>query len=245
MKKFISSQAKKIKFKNIGKNNQHEVTLINIIEHNVDIASALKETKNTAQSYAEKRLTYWWEQAKEYLANKGFKDTNGYFIVNEKEIVPSSMGLPLWAAIQEKDQPSVSNPQNSQGQSGEYIAALIDHKCKMLANTWPPHEAKCSATLHVAIQICELFNQLHLLDNIHPQYSAGKSRVGEAHDEKRKLKEAFGEKAKSMYKKLLTKNPKLSATNCSKRIHEELEKNNLGSTIPAEETIRQWLRDSK
>ena len=166
---------REIKFQNIGREKKHEVTLFELYEIPVEINGI-----NNAQSFAERRLTFYWMQAQEYLKIKGFEDTTGYFRVIDGAVINSdTVWQPLFAAIEERD---LSNG----GQTGEYLAALIDHKSRMLLNAWPPTHTEYSVILNEVMLIQEYFFRLFILDEVHPQYSAGKNRTHAGNEVKNK-----------------------------------------------------------
>ncbi len=166
MKEYLNglknNKGTKVKFGNHGRKKQHETTLIELYELPFDIGAP---TSNKP-SYAESLVTDCHMQAKEYLKTKGFEDTNGYFDVINGEIVKCDHErLSLLGAIEERDK---------SGQEGEYLAAKIDHYCRMLPNKLPPTHTKCSEVFDIILLIQNYHFQLYLLEQVHPQYSAGK-----------------------------------------------------------------------
>ncbi len=109
----------KIKFDNIGRTKQHEVTLFELYESPFEF-----NDQATPQSFAEQRLTYYAMNAQEYLKLKGFDDTTGYFdVINGKIERVEHVCLSLFAAIEKRDK-------SYGGQTGEYLAALFDHNAE-------------------------------------------------------------------------------------------------------------------
>lgn len=160
-------------FRNIGKNQQHEVTLIGVTEHGYDLASSVN-TQNIIAGYAEETIYDCWAEAKKILETKGFEDTTGFFCVIEGKIVKCDyLCLTLWEAIQQRDKGK---------KTGEYLAAIIDHKCKLFETAkreyqWHGTPKSVIAMLNTAMEIQNFHFQLFLLEQVHPQYSAGTKRM--------------------------------------------------------------------
>src|SRR5689334_18362075 len=91
-----NNDIKKVHFKRVGRRKQHEVTLFELVELPFDIATHSNSSK---QSRAEELLTHYWVQAKNYLQQKGFEDTDGLFHVSNGKVImwDQKMGKPLEA----------------------------------------------------------------------------------------------------------------------------------------------------
>lgn len=216
---------KEIKFRNIGRTKQHEVTLFKFYELLAKIDNDLNE-----QSFAERRLTFYMQHAQDYLERKGFNDTTGHFCITNGKVVKSDeVWLPLFAAIEERDRVTG-------GQTGEYLAALIDHKCRMLLNAWPPIHNECSAVLDTVMLIQEYFFRLFLLDEVHALYSAGRHRTHEVNEEKNK--QNFMEEAQKICRDYRGKGE--NKKNCYKKTSEDLIIE-YGNSAPSEHTIKSWF----
>lgn len=223
--------SKKIHFENTGRKKQHKITLFEITENSVDIAACLSSKSGSTQSYAKDRLSHYMTQAQAYLKDKGYDDISSHFRLINGEVVkcqPGEVWMPLWAVIEERDQPK--------GQTGELLAAVIDHTCRMLLTTWPPHPNEYIAFLGEAMRVQEHFFQLFLLENVQPQHSAGSSRTDEANQGFLRFKPD----AKSEYHQL---KEKYSVLECSKRIFTKLKEKYPNENIPTAETIRDWLKN--
>ena len=193
----MPTRQKKVKFKNKGRNNQHEITLFEVNTCDVKMSDILADCTNdmNAQTYAEKALTHYWEQSKEYLKAYGFEEPEGYFKLINGEILKSeTLWMPLWAVIEERNN-------SLGGQRGDYLAAIIEHKSRTLLGNWPPNPNNYSAVLDNVMQIQEFFFQLFLLEKVHAQYSAGNSRIENAQEEKNKRKK-FEVEAEKIFKKI-------------------------------------------
>jgi hypothetical protein len=166
----MKSNTQKIKFKKVGRDHKHTVTLFGLGKRPFDITAPQSE-----QSFAEESLTHYHTQALEYLKSRGFDDPQGWFQIINGKIKRWTEGadhpanaMPLWAAIEKRDK--------TRGQTGEYLAALIDHKCRTLLNGgWPPRPQDHSAVLDQAMFIQILAFDLYLLENVQPAYSGSKA----------------------------------------------------------------------
>lgn len=233
----MKKDMKKIKFANVGRNKRHEVTLVNIAERNVDMTAILEGNLKSQQSFADENLTHYWNQAREYLKAKGFKDIDGHFkVINGEVVQVNKPWMPLWSAIRERDKAKG-------GQTGKFLAAIIDHRYKTLLNGgWPPRPEDFSAVLDIAMEIQSYFFQLYLLTIIQPQYSAGKARTHEANEAKN-LKSIYFSDAEAIYRKYRAKS--YSKESCYQQTSNELKKNNPDKITPQAATIKSWLKSRK
>ena len=226
------NKIKDVPFRDIGRRKQHKVTLIGYGECKFDIAA-----KPSDQSYAESMLADSHRQALEYLKNKGFDDATGLFHVVNGGVERWTEGMenkinamPLVFAIKERDK--------KKGQAGEFLAALIDHKCRTLLNGgWPPDPRNFSAVLDLTVEIQHYFFQLYLLDNVHPQYSAGKSRVQPA-NEARNLLPHYQAETKALYKKYTSEG--YSKNKTYSLVAEILKEKYPKKNTPKASTIESW-----
>lgn len=222
-----SLNKRNISFENIGRRKQHDPNLIQLYEFHYDIG---QHTSNN-RTYTEELLTHYHVTTRAYLKAKGFKETNGYFEVIDGKIVKCErVWKTLWAAIEERD---------GNNQSGEYLASLIEHNCRMLSGKWPPTHADCRETYDILMQIQNHYFQLYLLEQVHPQYSAGKKRMPES----RSKRSDFEAKAIRIFKKLKIDNPKLKKEDCYRHTEIKL-KEKYGDNIPKASTIKSWLKSN-
>lgn len=219
----------KIEFRNVGRTKQHEITLFEFYELLAKI-----DDNVTGQGFAERRLTFYHQHARDYLERKGFDDTTGHFCVTDGKVIRSDkIWLPLFAAIEERDRATG-------GQTGEYLAALIDHKCRTLLNTWPPNHNECSAVLDSVVLIQEYFFRLFLLDEVHALYSAGQHRTHEANEEKNKYEFMLEAETIGRAHRKKGKNKE----SCYLKISTEL-KAKYGDIAPGKSAIKKWFLSGK
>ena len=222
----INRKNGEIKFQNVGRKKQHKVALFSLTEHPAELNSSV-----SSQNYAKNLLTHYWTQSQEYLKSKGYDNPSAYFRVIDSQVIeckPGEVWQPLFAALEERDQ--------STGQSGEYLAALIEHQCRGFI-PWPPSDNQYEAVLDKAMIVQQLFFQLYLYEKVQSQYSAGKSRVKEAHE--RFLD--FKEEAIRHYHELKKNN--LSKRKISGMIYDKLKTANPNEDTPSLEAIRGWLKN--
>lgn len=226
---------KKVNFKNVGGKRQHPVTLFEIYQKPFSLREEIK------QSDAEKMLTHCWSEAKIYLKENGFEDTTGLFInINGKieryreEMKKPLQAMPLAAAIEERDK--------NQGQTGEYLAALIDYNCQMIRSTWPPTHENCSAVMDYIILIQNYHFQWYLLEKIQKKYSAGQARIEEASLE-REMKSKYEGEAKELLQAYLKEGKTKEWS--YKKVSKELKNRYLKDRTPTAGTIKWWFKSEK
>lgn len=232
MKEYLNglknNKVTKVKFGNHGRKKQHETTLIELYEKPFDIAAST----GNKPTYAESLVADCHMQAKEYLKIKGFEDTNGYFdVINGKIVKCDHMRLSLLGAIEERDK---------RGQGGEYLAAKIDHYCKMLPNKLPPIHTECSEVFDIILLIQNYHFQLYLLEQISPQYSAGQKKMPKT-IEKRSRYEAM---VLELFKECKRRNPTFTKEDCYLNIYNQLEKT-YKEDAPKASVIKGWLKSNK
>jgi hypothetical protein len=105
------SNIQKVKFRNVGRKQQHEVTLFSLGYYCDEIEHS---------GLAIELINHAYNQALSYLIEKGFEEPHGLFYLTNGKIVKGMDKVPyypLWGAIEERDK--------KRGQTGEYLAALI------------------------------------------------------------------------------------------------------------------------
>ena len=187
-----------------------------------------------AQSPSEKMLTYYEREAKFYLKSKGYEDTTDLFeVVNGKiKKAITTLGIPLVEAIKQRDE-------KQGGQTGEYLAALIDYYCQTIKNSWPPEHHACSAILDYALLIQQSYFHWYLLEDIHAPFSAGNSRI----NEENYMKPYYEEEAKNYFLELRKGDKKLKKEKCYMKIADELKKKHPHDPTPTASTIKSWLKN--
>ncbi|MHB1221273.1 MAG: hypothetical protein ACYC0J_04695 [Gammaproteobacteria bacterium] len=217
-------EIREVKFANIGCKKQHKVELIKIADRDFD----LQDFAESSQSPAEELLTHYQASAITYLKNKGFEEISGVFRYQDGRIIKidDHLGMPLFAVIQERDK----NEQTS-----EYIAAKITFLCERLILKWPPEHSYCSEALNQAMLIQNLFFQFYLLENVHPQYSAGKARAGNRSN-------PYKNEAEKTYKHYRLTG--LKKSECYRKTAKKLKKL-YPDSAPTEATIKFWFKSRK
>lgn len=235
----MHNKIKPIKFKNVGRKQQHEITLFAVGEREFDFEGLKPE-----QSFAEETLTHIHMQALRLLKERGIESVESLYYLNKnKEIVVWKQEedsneldrMILVSAIEKRDK-------LRGGQTGEYLAALIDQHCRTLLNGgWPPLPENHSAVLDLAMEIQDLFFKLYLLENIHPKYSAGNSRVDEAHDERNLTH--FKPEAEAIY--ISCRKNRVNKKNSYAETASELKRRHPTRKTPKAGTISAWFKRRK
>jgi hypothetical protein len=167
------SLGKVVKFADLDSKGKHKDTLTKIQERGISREDLFNEEWEGRQSYAEELLTLYHTQAMEYLKSKGFDDTSGLFCVLNGEVVRwrketgklITDATSLFGAIQERDA--------LLGQTGDYLAALIDHNCKMLLTKWPPTPDQFKGVLDTAMLVQNHFFYFYQREKLHFNFSIG------------------------------------------------------------------------
>jgi hypothetical protein len=195
--KNANKKTRAIKFANVGRKKQHEVTLFGFGERPFDIKKSLCQQN----SYAMETIQHCYDQAIAVLTKNGIneiEENNLYHVVDGK-VVPwppetghPMDGMPLVAAIQERDK--------EKGQTDDYLAALIVYHANILHIALfepnPPHDF----ILDTCLLIQDTFFRLILLANVQAQYSAGVARTHEANSAIN-LRSRFEQEAEQIYRK--------------------------------------------
>lgn len=194
------NESKKINFTPIGR-RQYEDDLFDLEQHPVDFEKVF-HSDDASKGYAEKheQISFYWEQALDYLKNKGLEDTSGYFYVNNGQIERWSEGIAapyysLATAIELRD--------GKQGITSDYIAALIDHNCKLFYTAWNDIQLNgrteiwgfiLDTALHIQFLYVKLFSREHIL----LKYKVGERVLNSENS----FPEYIVEKADSIFKEL-------------------------------------------
>lgn len=228
-----------VKFANVGRKKQHKVTLFKMLELPFEI-----DQSDSRLPFSESRINHYYTHSIEYLKARNIHDIDGYFCVVDGEVKKCDQdqrhplpAMPLWAAIEERDK-------SRKGQTGDYLAALIIHKCKLLENVLYEiamqnrHKELAGVVLDTSMEVQELFFRLYLLENVHSQYSAGESRTVEA-NRQHALKDKFENEAEDLFREYRRNHTKESSY---EKVANRLKKLHQGIKTPSKATIKTWFK---
>jgi len=218
----------KIPFRNTGRKKQHGITLFSL---------GYIPDENERPGLGLELVDHAYNQALEYLKNKGFEEPYGNFYLENGKIIKGEKVpyYPLWGAIQERD--------SKKGQTGEFLAALIIAYYERLYLAINNFKSNQKTELYgyifdQAAMIQAVFFDLFLLENIQSKFSAGNSRNNPEKDLTH-----FKTEAQNIFIRLRKEN--YTKEEYYKLIEKELAQKYPRIKTPAAQTIKGWLKSLK
>jgi hypothetical protein len=234
------SRTRTISFAQVGKREQHSVTLFAIAERDFDLEEA-----GRGATYAIEAIDHYRERCEQLLEASGIELGHSLYVVDAGRVVPFREGThrnidaqPLALAIKERDAGTGQNAQFLAAMILRHIDAAMSARQQIMLNRHGA--AHHDAVLDNCMLAQTYFFDLILLD-AQSKYSAGTARI-DAIIARKSKRAKYECEARELLVKLLSEGK--SKERSYKHVAVRLKKT-YGKCAPSENTIKIWLKGDK